>query len=404
MSEKSLLGDVFFDGYKVTEKIGAGAFGTVYKVEKRDASGEYTRALKHITIPSSKQQYDSVFNSMGGDASKVEDYFSAMLRGIVSEIQILNDLSEKGATNIVRYYAHNIVTSENPKQYDIYILMEYLTPLTNYISAKSFAVKDVVALGLDILKALELCHGNGVIHRDIKDDNVFVAANGEYKIGDFGVSKVLKGSAKAESVKGTPNFIAPEVYLNKEGYTQSVDLYSLGIVLYRLLNYNRNPFLPTFPLPYEPEDEDAAFNERMKGCVPSLPAMGEADIGNVIIKAVSGKTDRFSSASKFRIALQKAVDNTADSVLSTTVNIVSKSKEENQQTYSESNKKGFEATIKETVGAEETFSSEPQEITSETNKRLFETVGEVYNPPVPGAASNIADEPKEKDKKNSRAK
>ena len=403
MSEKSLLGDAFFDGYKVTEKIGAGAFGTVYKVEKRDASGGYIRALKHITIPSSKQQYDSVFNSMGGDVSKVDDYFSAMLSGIVSEIQILNDLSEKGVTNIVRYYAHNIVTSESPKQYDIYILMEYLTPLTDYLSSKSFTVRDVAAFGLDVLKALELCHGNGIIHRDIKDDNVFVAANGEYKIGDFGVSKVLKGSTKAESVKGTPNFIAPEVYLNKEGYTQSVDLYSLGIVLYRLLNYNRNPFLPAFPLPYEPEDEDAAFNERMKGSVPNLPVMGENAIGNVIVKATSGKTERFSSASEFCAELQKAINDTADSVLNATINVVSNSKEENQQTYSDSNKKVFEATIKETVGAAKTFSSEPQDTTSETNKHLFETVGEVYNPPVPDATSKITDEPKTKDKKTPKA-
>lgn len=82
--------------------------------------------------------------------------------------------------------------------------------------------------------------------------NIFVSDKGEYKIGDFGVSKVLKDSSKAESLKGTPNFLAPEVYLGKEGYTKSVDLYSLGIVLYRLLNYSRNPFLPRFPEQYLP--------------------------------------------------------------------------------------------------------------------------------------------------------
>ena len=80
------------------------------------------------------------------------------------------------------------------------------------------------------MNGLQSCHNNGVIHRDIKDDNIFVSDKGEYKIGDFGVSKVLKDSSKAESLKGTPNFLAPEVYLGKEGYTKSVDLYSLCLL------------------------------------------------------------------------------------------------------------------------------------------------------------------------------
>lgn len=56
-------------------------------------------------------------------------------------------------------------------------------------------------LAFDILDGLKSCHENGVIHRDIKDDNIFVSENGGYKIGDFGVSKVLKDSTRAESLK-----------------------------------------------------------------------------------------------------------------------------------------------------------------------------------------------------------
>ena len=63
-----------------------------------------------------------------------------------------------------------------------------------------------------------------------KGENIYKRKDGRYKIGDFGVSKILKDSSKAESLKGTPNFLAPEVYLGKEGYTKSVDLYSLGIL------------------------------------------------------------------------------------------------------------------------------------------------------------------------------
>ena len=121
---------------------------------------------------------------------------------------------------------------DSPRRYDVYILMEYLTPLDDYIATHTLTVRDVVTLCKDVLTGLKACHENGIIHRDIKDDNIFVSENGGYKIGDFGVSKVLKDSTKAESLKGTPNYLAPEVYLGKAGYTISVDLYSLGMDSY----------------------------------------------------------------------------------------------------------------------------------------------------------------------------
>ena len=266
MSRVNLCGQNIMD-YTVQDEIGSGAFSTVYRAVKTNASGSYVRALKHIEIPSEKQ-YTSVLNSMGGDMSKADNYFSEMLTNIISEIRILNDLSEKGVQHIVRYYENDIRVMDAPRHYDVFILMEYLMPIEEYIAKSEFRVRDVVDLGIDILEGLKACHDNGIIHRDIKDDNIFVSDQGEYKIGDFGVSKVLKDGSKAESLKGTPNFLAPEVYLGKSGYTKSVDLYSLGVVLYRLLNYSRNPFLPQFPQQYFTQDEDTAFERRMNGEVP----------------------------------------------------------------------------------------------------------------------------------------
>ena len=288
---------------------------------KENASGQYVRALKHITIPSQKQ-YASVLNSMGGDMSKADDYFGQMLKNIVSEIRILNDLSEKGGSNIVRYYENDIIKSENPLRYDIYILMEYLTPLDEYIEENDFRVKDVVRLGKQVLQGLALCHADHVIHRDIKDDNIFVSQNGEFKIGDFGVSKVLKGSTRADSLKGTPDFLAPEIYLGKESYTTSVDLYSLGIVLYRLLNYSRNPFLPAFPAPYLAQDEDTAFEARMSGKKPSPPCLGGEALGRVVVRAVSDKNTRYQTADEFLEDLEQAYRETPTHQLEQSVKLI----------------------------------------------------------------------------------
>ncbi len=389
MAQTNLIGKNIL-GYTVSEKLGSGAFGTVYKVVKTNAAGQYVRALKHITIPTEKQ-YNSVLNSMGGDVSKADSYFSQMLNNIVSEIRILNDLSEKGVQHIVRYYENDILVTDAPKRYDIFILMEYLTPLEDYIQNENFLVRDVVRLGLDVLYGLQSCHDNGVIHRDIKDDNIFVSEKGEYKIGDFGVSKVLKDSSKAESLKGTPNFLAPEVYLGKESYTKSVDLYSLGIVLYRLLNYSRNPFLPRFPEQYFAQDEDRAFEERMSGKTPALPSLGGEKIGRVIVKAISGSTERFQTADEFIKALESAISITPAETLNESTKFSTASSAYSQ---TEPKQKQYSSTIGETAPQSISEELKTDERNSSINKHLFESIGEVPPSDIPDVEPVVKTEQK----------
>lgn len=308
-------------GYTVDEKIGSGAFGTVYKVSKSNVSGTYTRALKHITIPT-KKQYIDVLNSMGGDHSKADNYFAEVLKRVTGEIQIISQLSETGCKNIVRYYENDIVETPPPKTYDIYILMEYLTPFDDFVFNNELKVSDVIKLGKDILTALVSCHSQNIIHRDIKDDNIFIGADNTYKLGDFGVSKLLNDRSRAESMKGTPNYIAPEVYLGKEKYDNTVDLYSLGIVLYRLLNKLRFPFLPDYPHSYDSNDEEKAFERRIKGEIPKLPINAENELGQVILKAISNRKDRFNSAYEFLEALEEAEHKLSENELDIVINTV----------------------------------------------------------------------------------
>jgi len=388
MEQTDLIGKNVL-GYTVSEKLGSGAFGTVYKVIKTNAAGQYVRALKHITIPTEKQ-YNSVLNSMGGDVSKADSYFAQMLDNIVSEIKILNDLSEKGVQHIVRYYENDILVTDSPRRYDIFILMEYLTPLEDFILDNEFNIRDVVKLGLDVLSGLRACHNNGIIHRDIKDDNIFVSAEGKYKIGDFGISKVLKDSSKAESIKGTPNFLAPEIYLGKEGYTKSVDLYSLGIVLYRLLNYSRNPFLPRFPEQFYAKDEDNAFEERMKGKIPDLPSLGGENIGRVVVKAVSGKDERFKTADEFFDALKNALNKTADETLLEKIKF-------DVFLPTSVEPKEYEETIGETVSPTD-FETTMDEERNTIHEHLFDTVGDA--PADKPEATSVDDTPSETDSDN----
>ena len=356
-------------GYTVDEKIGSGSFGTVYKVSKSNISGTYTRALKHITIPT-KKQYIDVLNSMGGDHSKADNYFAEVLKRVTGEIQIISQLSETGCKNIVRYYENDIVETPPPKTYDIYILMEYLTPFDDFVFNNELKVSDVIKLGKDILAALVSCHSQNIIHRDIKDDNIFIGTDNTYKLGDFGVSKLLNDRSRAESMKGTPNYIAPEVYLGKEKYDNTVDLYSLGIVLYRLLNKLRFPFLPDYPNSYDSNDEEQAFEKRIKGETPNLPINAKNELGQVILKAISNRKDRFNSADEFLKALEEAEHKLSENELDIVINTVVSSTTGQDSVVEE--KKQTQATFGSDMDASEMNSTTDDSLPN----NLFNTFGD----------------------------
>ena len=83
-------------------------------------------------------------------------------------------------------------------------------------------------MGQDILTALEFCHAQHLIHRDIKPSNIFVTPFGEYKLGDFGISREVERTNATLSQKGTKSYMAPEMILG-EKYGKDVDLYALGL-------------------------------------------------------------------------------------------------------------------------------------------------------------------------------
>lgn len=198
------------------------------------------------------------------------------------------------------------------------IRMELLTPLNEYTREKGTWGKDeVIHLGIDICKALEICQKYDIIHRDIKPENIFVADYGNFKLGDFGIARIASQTSGASTRAGTNAYMAPEIYRG-EHYGKTVDLYSLGLVLYRLLNDNRLPFMPQYPAPLRFQDRENAQAMRLSGA--SIPAPTHADpaLANVIAKACAyNAEDRFATATDMRLALESllqpknAVENAA---------------------------------------------------------------------------------------------
>ena len=165
--------------------------------------------------------------------------YTEILQDYINEYKLMKEL--QGQSNIVSCDDFALEKNPNGIGGKIYIRMELLTPLQKVTKERLLSEKEVIKLGKDICKALILCENKNIIHRDIKPDNVMISPFGDYKLGDFGVSKVMSHTTGG-TMTGTEGYIAPEV-LHMEKYGKEVDIYSLGIVMYWLLNNRRMPFI-----------------------------------------------------------------------------------------------------------------------------------------------------------------
>ncbi len=289
------------DGWNITRLLGEGSYGKVFEIERSEFGQTYRAALKVITVPQSSAEVRSVI-SEGMSVSQAEAYFHGIVEELMHEFSIMFKL--KGTANVVSCEDLRVLEHPDGIGWDILIRMELLHPLLPYVYQHPMARRDIIKLGIDICKALELCQRYNIIHRDIKPENIFISDNGDYKLGDFGIARTIERTTSGLSKKGTYSYMAPEVYAGRE-YGFSVDTYSLGLVLYRMLNKNRGPFLPQPPEAITFSSREQALARRMSGEPLPRPFYGEGRLGEIVLKACAfDPKDRYSSPQQLRQELE----------------------------------------------------------------------------------------------------
>ena len=289
------------DGWNITRLLGEGSYGKVFEIERSEFGQTYRAALKVITVPQSSAEVRSVI-SEGMSVSQAEAYFHGIVEELMHEFSIMFKL--KGTANVVSCEDLRVLEHPDGIGWDILIRMELLHPLLPYVYQHPMARRDIIRLGIDICKALELCQRYNIIHRDIKPENIFISDNRDYKLGDFGIARTIERTTSGLSKKGTYSYMAPEVYAGRE-YGFSVDTYSLGLVLYRMLNKNRGPFLPQPPEAITFSSREQALARRMSGEPLPRPFYGEGRLGEIVLKACAfDPKDRYSSPQQLRQELE----------------------------------------------------------------------------------------------------
>ena len=292
----------------ITKKLGNGAFGTVLEIARKNIP-DIKSALKIISIPQSSEELQRLKEeNYDIDNQSITSFYSGLVDDCIKEFQLMSKL--RGNSNIVSYEDHNVIEKQDGEfGWDIFIRMELLTPIVQYFTDNAPTQQDIIKLGIDICKALEVCGKYNIIHRDIKPSNIFVSDIGEFKLGDFGVARVLDKTNIGLSRKGTYTYMAPELYKGEKS-SASVDIYSLGMVMYQLLNYNRDPFLPIPPEKFTFDQKEKSLIRRMRGENLPNPAQASKELSKIILKACSFNSyERYESAFEMRKALERLDEN-----------------------------------------------------------------------------------------------
>lgn len=296
------ISKVSWPGWETVGLIGRGSFGAVYEIQRKIPGNLEKAALKVISIP----QYASdleVLYSDGYDEESITSTFQSHLESIIAEYTLTKKMSD--CINVVNSEDVRYVQHDDGIGWDIFIKMELLTPLTKTLPkniAEEIPEETVIRLAKDICNALNACSEYNIVHRDIKPQNIFVSEHGDYKLGDFGIAKTVEKTMGGTKI-GTYRFMAPEVY-NNQPYGIGADIYSLGLVLYWMLNERRLPFLPLPPTGVKPGMDETARNRRFSGEPFPPPAHGSDNLKRIVLKACAyDPADRYRSAADMLLDL-----------------------------------------------------------------------------------------------------
>ncbi len=265
--------------YRITGKIGHGGMADVY--EAHDIVRKRMVAIKFI-------REDVMSNYKNIQRFENEARIAASL----NHPNIIK-VYDHGSYNGVPFIVHEYVPGQTVKE-----VLDYRCPLT---------IPEAVDIMLQVTAALSYAHHKGIVHHDIKPQNIYQQPDGRVKLGDFGIAQIEEigkdTKAKGDEIQGSVHYIAPEIVLGHKGKAQA-DIYSAGVTLFELV---------TGHVPFDEKSSIETAIAHVKQKFPSpkiyVPSCPD-ELERIIFMATKKKpSKRYKSADAFHNDLEKFKEN-----------------------------------------------------------------------------------------------
>lgn len=231
--------------------------------------------VKVISIPASQVQTDALLiTGAYEDETSVDAYYKQQADGYCAEVDVLRELAS--LEGFLPFTASQVVAKEDSIGYDVYFVSPYRQTLERYFYRYSMTHLGAVNLGLDLCAALAVCRWLGYLYVNLKPENVYIADNQQYKIGDLGFVKLdsLKFTSIPDAYRSV--YTAPEICDALSALNSTLDVYALGMILYQAFNGGMLPFTsetkPTGDLPAPLYADGEIAEIILKACAPDPAA------------------------------------------------------------------------------------------------------------------------------------
>jgi serine/threonine protein kinase len=291
--------------YEIVRELGVGGMGAVYLAKRTDGKFEREVAVKML-----KREFNT---------EKIRRRFS-----VEKEIQ-----AKLSHPNIAALLDAGTTGDGIP-----YLVMEYVegVPVDEFCRENALALNERLKLFNKVCDAVAFAHRNLIVHRDLKPSNILITKNGEPKLLDFGISKLLDAESDGEHTLTnlgamTPQYASPE-QIKGESVTTATDVYSLGVILFKILTEN-------FPTNFENGNNGNLLRE-ITHSEPTVPSQSvrenknekikiissaqlKGDLDNIILKSLSKEPERrYQTVEQFSADIWRFIDDLPVSARPTT--------------------------------------------------------------------------------------
>lgn len=265
----------------------------VYQV--KSTKSEQLYVLKHISVPETQRQVEAlILTGAAADQEAAQAYYEQVVTDYRTELETMEKLAN--SPNLDGFHSYEITPKEDGVGFDVYLLSEYRVTLEKYLTQTDMTHANAVNLAMDLCNALGELRQAGLIHRDVKPANIYLS-QGHFMLGDMGLAQLeeLKYCSMPESMLSS--YSAPELFQLMADVNPTVDLYAVGLILYRIYNGGHAPF----------EDEKTSAKQadklRITGQELPAPMFADYEMAELIRKACSFQPqDRYQTPEEMKQA------------------------------------------------------------------------------------------------------